>query len=227
MKKSIATKLIAAFALLLFVNSPISFSQTATKTYKYESVPNDPLNARIYHLDNGLTVYMTVYKDAPRIQTYIATRAGSKNDPKDATGLAHYLEHMLFKGTDKYGSKDYAKEKVELDKIEALYEGYRKTTDDAKRKTIYHQIDSISGVAAKYAIANEYDKMLNGLVERRMCQAIITNGSLWYTAWVNAGKPMMASREISPTLANELKSFKLNHLIQDELLLSKKEKPEN
>ena len=52
---------------------------------------------------------MTVYKNAPRIQTYTAVRAGSKNDPNDATGLAHYLEHMLFKGTDKYGSKDYVK----------------------------------------------------------------------------------------------------------------------
>ncbi|HET6226384.1 MAG TPA: insulinase family protein, partial [Bacteroidia bacterium] len=86
-------------------------------------------------------------------------RAGSKNDPHDATGLAHYLEHMLFKGTDKFGSKDYVKEKVELDKIENLFEVYRKTTDEGKRKDLYHQIDSISGVASGYAIANEYDKM--------------------------------------------------------------------
>src|ERR1700685_4238175 len=57
----------------------------------YETVENDPLKARIYTLENGLKVYMTVYKDAPRIQTYIAVKAGSKNDPSDATGLAHYL----------------------------------------------------------------------------------------------------------------------------------------
>ena len=63
----------------------------------YQSVQNDPMNSRIYTLDNGLKVYLTVYKDAPRVQTYIAVRAGSKNDPSDATGLAHYLEHMLFK----------------------------------------------------------------------------------------------------------------------------------
>ena len=72
----------------------------------FEKVQNDPMNARIYTLDNGLKVYLSVYKDAPRVQTYIAVRAGSKNDPADATGLAHYLEHMLFKGTDKYGSLD-------------------------------------------------------------------------------------------------------------------------
>ena len=143
--------------------APVLHAQTAKKIYTYESVPNDPLNARIYKLDNGLTVYMTVYKNAPRIQTYIATRAGSKNDPHDATGLAHYLEHMLFKGTDKYGSKDFAKEKPELDKIEQLYEVYRKTKDDTKRKELYHQIDSISGYASTFAIANEYPKMLTSI----------------------------------------------------------------
>ncbi|MFL5753098.1 MAG: M16 family metallopeptidase [Bacteroidia bacterium] len=129
----------------------------------YETAKNDPLNSRIYTLKNGLKVYMTVYKDAPRIQTYIAVKAGSKNDPKDATGLAHYLEHMVFKGTDKFGTKDFAKEEAEIKKIEELYEVYRKTKDVAERKKIYHRIDSISGVAAKYAIANEYDKMAAAL----------------------------------------------------------------
>ena len=76
----------------------------------YETVKNDPMKSRLYTLDNGLKVYLTVYKDAPRVQTYIAVRAGSKNDPADATGLAHYLEHMLFKGTDKYGTLDFEKE---------------------------------------------------------------------------------------------------------------------
>jgi predicted Zn-dependent peptidase len=134
--------------------------QQKEKEYKYETAENDPLHARIYTLDNGMKVYMTVYKDAPRIQTYIAVRAGSKNDPSDATGLAHYLEHMVFKGTDKYGSLDFSKEQPLLKQIEDLYEVYRKTTDESKRKVLYHQIDSVSGVAAKYAIANEYDKMI-------------------------------------------------------------------
>ncbi len=91
----------ALVLLILFI-----FSHAFSQTLSYQSYPNDPLNARIYKLDNGLTVYMTVYKDSPRIQTFIAVRAGSKNDPEYATGLAHYLEHMLFKGTDKFGSKD-------------------------------------------------------------------------------------------------------------------------
>ncbi len=129
----------------------------------FEYALNDPFKARIYTLKNGLKVYMTVYKNAPRIQTYIAVKAGSKNDPSNATGLAHYLEHMVFKGTDKFGTKDFAKESAEINKIENLYEVYRNTKDNDLRKKIYHDIDSVSGVAAKYAIANEYDKMLAGI----------------------------------------------------------------
>ena len=70
---------------------------------------------------------------------------------------------MLFKGTNKFGSLDWTKEKPELDKINALYEEYNHTTDVDKRKTIYHHIDSVSGVAAKFAIANEYDKMMSSM----------------------------------------------------------------
>ena len=40
--------------------------------YKYETVKGDPLNTKIYTLDNGLKVYMTVNKETPRVQTYIA-----------------------------------------------------------------------------------------------------------------------------------------------------------
>jgi len=146
------------FIVALAFYSTSVFSQ---KKYTYSSVPNDPLNARIYTLANGLTVYLSVYKDAPRIQTAIGVKTGSKNDPHDNTGLSHYLEHMMFKGTDKFGSKDYAKEKIELDKIESLFETYRTLKDSAQRTKTYHMIDSISGVAAKVAIANEYDKMLS------------------------------------------------------------------
>ena len=136
----------------------------APQQYAYTTAPNDPLGVRVYQLSNGLTVYLSDYKNAPRIQTYLAVRAGSKNDPAAATGLAHYLEHMVFKGTSKLGTKDWSQEKPELDKIEALYEQYRgERNDPAARKRTYHQIDSISGVAARYAVPNEYDKLMGSI----------------------------------------------------------------
>ena len=130
---------------------------------KYESVANDPMKSRIYTLDNGLKVYLSVNKDQPRIQTYTAARVGGKNDPSNNTGLAHYLEHLMFKGTTQFGTNDYAKEKPLLDEIEQLYEVYRVKTDPKERKAIYHQIDSLSYEASKYAIANEYDKLMAGI----------------------------------------------------------------
>jgi len=131
--------------------------------YKYESIPGDPLNARIYTLSNGLKVYMSVIKDEPRIQTFIPVRVGSKNDPKETTGLAHYFEHMMFKGTPEFGTMDWEKEKVLIEKIESLFEVYRVETDPEKRAAIYHVIDSISYEASKLAIPNEYDKLMSAI----------------------------------------------------------------
>lgn len=127
-------------------------------TYKY--VTNDPTQARFYTLKNGLTVILTVNKKEPRIFSFIATRAGSNTDPRTNTGLAHYLEHMLFKGTDKFGTLNWANEKPLLDQIDALYEKYNKTTDTTERKKIYREIDRVSGEASKFSIANEYDKVM-------------------------------------------------------------------
>ncbi|MBW8686264.1 M16 family metallopeptidase [Chitinophaga rhizophila] len=131
--------------------------------YTYKYISNDPMKARFYTLKNGLTVILSVNKKDPRIQTLIGTRAGSNNDPSDHTGLAHYLEHLLFKGTQRYGSLDWSKEKPYLDQIESLYDTYNRTADATARQAVYHSIDSVSGLAAKYAIANEYDKMMSGM----------------------------------------------------------------
>ena len=152
--------MIKRLALLSIVTALLVSCQQSAK---YESVANDPMKSRIYTLDNGLKVYLSVNKDQPRIQTYIAVRVGGKNDPSNNTGLAHYLEHLMFKGTTQFGTSDYAKEQPLLDEIEQLYEVYRTKTDPAERKAIYHQIDSLSYEASKYAIANEYDKLMAGI----------------------------------------------------------------
>jgi predicted Zn-dependent peptidase len=129
--------------------------------YKYESVPGDPLQTRIYTLNNGLKIYLSVNKDKPRVQSYIGVRVGGKNDPAETTGLAHYFEHLMFKGTKNFGTSDYQAEEPLLNKIEALFERYRKTTDEAERKTIYAEIDQTAQEASKYAIPNEYSKLMS------------------------------------------------------------------
>ncbi|QDP86184.1 insulinase family protein [Chryseobacterium sp. SNU WT5] len=131
--------------------------------YQYETVTNDKTGVRVYTLKNGLQVYLAKNDDAPRIQTYIPVRTGSNNDPADNTGLAHYLEHMMFKGTSKLASANWGKEKPLLDEISKLYEQHKAEQNPEKKKALYKKIDEVSQEASKYAIANEYDKAISSL----------------------------------------------------------------
>ena len=56
-----------------------------------------------YKLVNGLTVMLWEDHDQPDVTGYVVVRAGAVDEPAEYTGLAHYLEHMLFKGTEKIG----------------------------------------------------------------------------------------------------------------------------
>ncbi|MGK0308724.1 MAG: zinc protease, partial [Urechidicola sp.] len=134
-----------------------------TNGFAYETVENDPTGLRLYTLENGLKVYLSQNNEEPKIQTLIAVRAGSKYDPSDNTGLAHYLEHMVFKGTDNIGTQDFEKEEVYLKKISNLYEEHKAENDPEKKTTIYKEIDNVSQEASKISIANEYDKMVSSL----------------------------------------------------------------
>jgi predicted Zn-dependent peptidase len=128
--------------------------------YTYQSVSSDPSGMRLYTLKNGLKAYLGVNKDEPRIMTMIGVKAGSDNDPETTTGLAHYFEHLMFKGTSSYGTKDWEKEKPLLDSISALFEVYRSQKDSIQRLNTYKRIDKFSIEAAQYAIPSEYAKML-------------------------------------------------------------------
>lgn len=128
-------------------------------TYSYETIPNDPIGLQTFTLSNGLRLFLSVNKAEPRIQTNIAVRAGSKHDPPETTGLAHYMEHMLFKGSSRIGTLDWEKEKILLEKISDLYEAHRQTKDMEERRRIYREIDRLSNEAAKLSAPGEYDKL--------------------------------------------------------------------
>lgn len=129
----------------------------------YKPKPSDSMQVYIYRLDNGMTVYLTENHEIPRFYAEIAVRAGSQNDPPETTGLAHYFEHLMFKGSERLGTIDYSKEKELLDKIEELYEKYRQTTDVEEREKIYAEIDRLSQEASKYAVPNELDRVYKSL----------------------------------------------------------------
>ncbi len=135
----------------------------AAKALVATSVPGDPMATQCYTLSNGLKVFLSVNHQSPRISAHIAVRTGSRNDPAETTGLAHYLEHLMFKGTKQFGTSNYEAERALLDTIEARYEHYRLVKDPERRRVLYHEIDSISQLAAKYNIPNEYDKLMAGI----------------------------------------------------------------
>lgn len=161
-------------SLILALLLSVAVMCSCGKRYSYRTVEGDPLKTRIYTLDNGLKVYMAVNKETPRIQTYIAVKVGGKNDPAQTTGLAHYFEHLMFKGTQQFGTQDYEAEKPLLDTIEQLFERYRTLDDEEQRKALYRRIDSVSQEASKLAIPNEYDKLM---------AAIGANGTNAYTGY--------------------------------------------
>jgi len=138
-------------------------STSIESSRKYKTFPGDTRGVRMYTLANGLTVYLASGGSKQLIYTSIVVRAGSYNDPADASGIAHYLEHMMFKGTSKIGTIDYESEKPYLDKIEELFEVYRKESDKDKRKAIYSEIDSLSYEASQFAIPREINAIYNQL----------------------------------------------------------------
>lgn len=143
--------------LSLLLCSCTLFSQTTLPN----DLHNDPLQVKTVVLENGLTVMLSENHNSAHIFGCVAVKAGGKNDPKDATGMAHYLEHMLFKGTETMGTYDFDKEKIYLDQIKALYEELGKTNVESERAAIQKKINEAAVKAGEYAIPNEMDRLLS------------------------------------------------------------------
>lgn len=126
-------------------------------------LPDDPLAVTIHRLKNGLTVYLSVDPEQPRIAAWIAIRAGSRHDPAHSTGLAHYLEHMMFKGTARLGTLDADAERPHLARTAALYDRLPHTNTPAERAALLADIDAATQAAAATAIPNELDRLYSGL----------------------------------------------------------------
>ncbi|MBI1305155.1 MAG: hypothetical protein GC181_00920 [Bacteroidetes bacterium] len=127
------------------------------------SAQNSAVGVEKYTLPNNLTVYLNPDPDATQVYGLVVVKVGSKNDPADATGMAHYLEHMLFKGTTEMGTSDYEKEKPHLDSINMYYDLLGKTTDKEERKRIQEKINEQSIKASKYGLPTEFDKLIKSI----------------------------------------------------------------
>ncbi|MDO8757092.1 MAG: pitrilysin family protein, partial [Elusimicrobiota bacterium] len=163
--KSLAPFLVALVLAVPAAAKPKASTALAPSVPAVQEIPraNDPMEVSIHRLANGLTVYLSPNKGAPRVSTRVIVRAGSKNDPADSTGMAHYLEHMLFKGTSRLGTLDYEKERPHLEKIRAQYEELFKTKDETGRAKIYKAIDAENIAASARAVPNEFDRFYRNI----------------------------------------------------------------
>ncbi len=116
-----------------------------------------------YKLDNGMTVLLWEDHDAPDVTGYVAVRAGAIDEPVEYTGLAHYLEHMLFKGTQRIGALDWEKEKPLYEKIIALYDQYSDATDPKVREDLTRQINEASMAAAEVSTTEDFFRLMDGI----------------------------------------------------------------
>ncbi len=119
----------------------------------------NPLNVKEYTLSNGLTVWLNEDISQPKVIGSIIVKAGAKDSPN--TGVAHYFEHIMFKGTDKIGTTNYKDEKVWLDSISEKYDELARLSDPEKRLEVQKEINELSIKAAKYVIPNEFNKLIS------------------------------------------------------------------
>ena len=127
----------------------------------YQSQAED-LNAhkvKEYRLENGLTVWLNEDHSQPKVFGAVVVKAGAKDCPD--TGIAHYFEHMMFKGTDRIGTLDYESEKVLLDSIAMKYDELAMTEDTAARARLQKEINELSIRSSEYVIPNEFNRLIN------------------------------------------------------------------
>lgn len=123
----------------------------------------EPLEQKIicktYTLSNGLTVWLNEDHNQPKVFGAVVVKAGAKDCPN--TGIAHYFEHMMFKGTDKIGTINYEEEKKYLDRIAQKYDELSETDDEVRRAEIQQEINTLSVQASEYVIPNEFDRLIS------------------------------------------------------------------
>jgi predicted Zn-dependent peptidase len=141
------------------------------------------LQVKEYKLSNGLAVWLNEDHSQPKVFGAVVVKAGAKDTPD--TGIAHYFEHMMFKGTDKIGTTNYPAEKVLLDSIVARYDELSLTLDENDRRRIQREINQFNIQAADYIIPNEF----NRLISRYGGTRLNAGTSYDYTVYLNTFSP--------------------------------------
>ena len=141
------------------------------------------LKVKEARLSNGMTIWLNEDHSQPKVYGAVVVKAGAKDCPN--TGIAHYFEHILFKGTEEIGTTDYRSEKPWLDSISAKYDQLAATKDEATRLLIQKDISRLSQKAGEYAIPNEFNRLIS-----KYGGSALNAGTSWdYTFYHNIFTP--------------------------------------
>ncbi len=116
-----------------------------------------------FRLDNGMKFIVLERNNAPVISFAIYADVGGANEPDGKTGVAHYLEHLAFKGTKKIGTKDYEAEKATLDKLDRIFAQIQQGTTDGKTEQVAQlkaDFEKAQKLASEYVNQNEFSKIV-------------------------------------------------------------------
>jgi predicted Zn-dependent peptidase len=120
-----------------------------------------------FTLANGLHFIVLERHEAPVVSFHSYVNAGSVDDPRGETGIAHMFEHMAFKGTPQIGTTDYPAEKQALDEMERIYDAWDaerargQKADPGKLQALQSQLKAAMAKANSYVIPNEYPEIID------------------------------------------------------------------
>ncbi len=149
MKKTKFNSLLRFFSTGIYLVLMTSFTQN--------SLAN---NVSHFKLDNGMQVYIWQDSSQTDVHGRVSVHAGSKNDPEQFTGLAHYLEHLMFKGTDQIGTTDWEQEKALYEQIIAKYDEKAASSDPVQKETLNKEINELSIKASEFSQTNEFSTLV-------------------------------------------------------------------
>lgn len=163
-----------AIALTLFAwGVPITPAQALTRNAQAPvtttATPIQPYLDRVekqieeFTLENGLKFIVLERHDAPVVSFITYADVGGVDEPAGETGVAHYLEHLAFKGTDRIGTKNYTAEKPLLERLDQLFDQIQQARTSGNTQQVQQleaEFEQVRTQAAAYAVQNEFGQIV-------------------------------------------------------------------
>ncbi len=178
-----------------------------TPALEAQEIPGATLPVQVDTLDNGLRVFVLPRPGAPTVSFVVQYRIGSVNEAPGETGIAHFLEHLFFKGTTSVGTRNFAAEVplfVEMDLLQdsILVEEDQPHPDTLRIQELRGRIRALEDVASAFVTSNEFDAILTSNGARNLNAATTAEATIYFVELpsnrVRLWFPLEADRVLNP-----------------------------